>query len=467
MCRRRRRGTGRFTGGLLATLIVASACSEPNADRAGSLPSEGRSTIDSGTSTAPASETTIELVDEDVPVSDGSVVSTYAGEEWFLGDVPALAVPADPTLEPIILGMINQEDPALGSYAEVRAAVEAAAAWVNAELGGVDGHPIEIRSCTVDFDPEQSRSCALEMVAEDVVALVGGVHVLSDVAAPILEQAGLVSIGGIPANLVEQRSRSAFFFSGGDAGALTGFMAHAAANGRTKVALAYAEEIESFQVAARDYGATVGESLGLDVELIPFSFFATDQTPVIERAQEVGADALIVLAATVACVPVVRAAADLGLDAQLYLTGACAGTSVVEAAGDAMVGVVFNSEGAVDGADVEGALYQAVIDRYADEPAGGAGTVGFRGFMNLYGLLLEVGADDATSLTLGERARSAVDRPSFWGHPYTCDGNQVPGLPALCAPQQLLFGLPAVGQPFAAVVTDWIPTDELLADALR
>jgi branched-chain amino acid transport system substrate-binding protein len=467
MCRRRRRGTGRFTGGLLATLIVASACSESNADRAGSLLSEGRSTIESGTSTAPASETTIELVDEDVPVSDGSVVSTYAGEEWFLGDVPALAVPADPTLAPIILGMINQEDPALGSYAEVRAAVEAAAAWVNAELGGVDGHPIEIRSCTVDFDPEQSRSCAREMVAEDVVALVGGVHVLSDAAAPILEQAGLVSIGGIPANLVEQRSRSAFFFSGGDAGALTGFMAHAAANGQTKVALAYAEEIESFQVAARDYGATVGDSLGLDVELIPFSFFATDQTPVIARAQEIGADALIVLAATVACVPVVRAAADLGLDAQLYLTGACAGTSVVEAAGDAMVGVVFNSEGAVDGADVEGALYQAVIDRYADEPAGGAGTVGFRGFMNLYGLLREVGADDATSLTLGERARSAVDRPSFWGHPYTCDGNQVPGLPALCAPQQLLFGLPAVGQPFAGVVTDWIPTDELLGDALR
>jgi branched-chain amino acid transport system substrate-binding protein len=452
-----REAAGRLRGALIAGLLLATACAGATEDRA-----------DLDHATAPTSSTdppTTEPAD-DATVLDGSVVSAFAGQRWFLGEVPAAAVPADPTLEPIKLGMINQEDPTVGSYGEVRAAAEAAAAWVNAELGGVDGRPVEIHACTVLFDPEQSRSCALEMVAEGVVALVGGVHVLSDAAAPILEQNGVVSIGGIPANLVEQRSPNAFFFSGGDAGALAAFMAHAADNGRARVALAYAEEIESFAVAARDYGAVVGASLGLEVELIPFSFFATDYEPVIRRAQEVGADALIVLAATVACLPVMRAATDLGLDAQLYLTGACAGTSGVEAAGDAAVGVIFNAEGAVDGADVEGRLYQAVVDRYAVEPAGGAGTVGFRGFMNLYGLLLAAG-DDPTSPTLVELARSAVDRPSFWGHPYTCDGNQVPGLPALCAPQQVLFGVPAVGEPFAAVVSDWIPTDELFAAAFE
>jgi branched-chain amino acid transport system substrate-binding protein len=456
---------------LCVALLVTAACSEPVDDDGAAVQVTGTPPASTGPSTPPptseeAGEATDEPADDDSAVSDGSVVSAHAGEPWFLGEIPALAVPADDALEPIRLGMINQEDPSVGSYAEVRAAVEAAAAWVNAELGGVDGHPVEIHSCTVRFDAEQSRSCALEMVAEGVVALVGGVHVLSDAAAPIYEQHGLVSIGGIPANLVEQRSPNAFFFSGGDAGALAGFMAHAAANGRNKVALAYAADIESFEVAARDYGAVVGRSLGLEVELVPFSFFATDYEPVITRAQEVGADAVIVLAATVACVPVMRAAVDLGLDAQLYLTGACAGTSVVDEAAEAMLGVVFNAEGAVDGADVEGSLYQAVVDRYADEPAGGAGTVGFRGFMNLYALLLEAGADNATSSYLAELARATDAQPSFWGHPYTCDGNQVPGLPALCAPQQLLFGLRALDQGFVAVVTEWIPTDELFASAL-
>ncbi len=40
---------------------------------------------------------------------------------------------------------------------------------------------------------------------------------------------------------------------------------------------------------------------------------------------------------------------------------------------------------------------------------------------------------------------------------------QVPGLPALCAPQQLLFTADDEGGLVA--LTDWIPTDELFAAA--
>jgi branched-chain amino acid transport system substrate-binding protein len=399
-----------------------------------------------------------------VPDTDGAVVSAHAGEPWFLGEVPGTAVRADTALEPIRLGMINQEGTPVGSYPEVRAAVEAAVAWVNAELGGVEGHPVELHTCTTPFDADVSRSCAEELVHKGVVALVGGVDVQSSGAYPVIEASGLVSIGGIPANLVEQRSPNAFFFSGGDSGALAAFMAHAAAEGRSTVALAYGEEVASFEVAARDYGAVVGASLGLDVELVPFSLFSTDYRPVASRAREIGADAVIVLAATAACVAVMQAASEVLPDAQLYLTGACAGETTFDDAGASAVGVIFNAEGPVGGTDAEGALYQDVVDRYAAEPAGGAGTVGFRGFMNLYALLLDAGPG-ATSETLAAAARRAVDRPSFWGHPYTCDGNQVPGLPALCAPQQVLFRLPAVDGELAAVTT-WISTDELFADAL-
>jgi branched-chain amino acid transport system substrate-binding protein len=437
---RRRLRLGRRSARLLAgvLVLVLAACSDPE-----TVPGPGaQPRVTEGTE------------------ADGSVVSGFVGEQWFLGEVPAAATPADTSLAPIKLGMINQEDTPVGSYAEVRASVEAAAAWVNAELGGVEGHPVEIVPCVTTFDPERSRACAQELVQAGVVAFVGGVDVTSDGSYPVIEQNGLASFGGIPANLVEQRSPNAFFFSGGDAGALAGFMAHAAENGRTRVALAYASEVDSFEVAARDYGAAVGESLGMDVALVPFSILATDYRPVIAEAQAQDAEALMVLAATAACVPVMQAAAELDLTAQLYLTGACAGSETIDAAGETAVGVVWNAEGSFDRTDTEGQLFFDVIERYAVEPAVGAGTVGFRGFMNLYGLLLEAGADDATSESLARLARSAVDRPSFWGHPYTCDGRQVPGLQALCAPQQVLFELREVGGEFYAV-TDWIPTDEL------
>jgi len=61
-----------------------------------------------------------------------------------------------------------------------------------------------------------------------------------------------------------------------------------------------------------------------------------------------------------------------------------------------------------------------------------------------------------------ERFRDSVDVPSFNGHPYTCATPQVPGLPALCAPQQVL-----VEQRDGALheISDgWVPVPEILAE---
>ena len=54
------------------------------------------------------------------------------------------------------------------------------------------------------------------------VAFVGGVDVTSTDAVAVIERRGLVTVGGIPATLAEQRSPRAFYFSGGDAGAQIG-----------------------------------------------------------------------------------------------------------------------------------------------------------------------------------------------------------------------------------------------------
>ncbi|MFZ9627849.1 MAG: ABC transporter substrate-binding protein [Ilumatobacteraceae bacterium] len=440
---------------VVTCLALAPACSGSASDadlRADPTAPADASVVSAPTSTAPA------------PRDDGSVVAAHAGERWFLGTVPAGATAADLSLAPIRLGMINQEDTPLGSYPEIRAAVEAAIAWVNAELGGVAGRPVELVPCVTRFDPDESRRCAEALADDGVVAFVGGVDVNSSESTRVIEERGLVTIGGIPATLAEQRSPNTFTFSGGDAGALAAFMSYAAARGDRRVALAYGQEVDSFEVAARDYGAVVGRSLGLDVDLVPYSIFTTDFTPLVREVVQQGDDSLMVLAATSSCVPVMTAAAASSLP--LFLTGACAGDETTRAAGAAAQGVVFNAEGPVDGLDIEASIYQEVVERYADEPAGGAGTVSFRGFMNLYSLMLDLGPDAVTSAALAALARQAVGRPSFWGHPFTCDGQQVPGLPALCAPQQVLFTLADGGSGFTSV-SGFIATDELFAAALR
>jgi branched-chain amino acid transport system substrate-binding protein len=441
------------TPGTAATTSPTSTPTTPSSAPAGSTVMVAPTTAAATIATTASENTAVES-----SAVAGTVVEMFAGSAWFLGEVPATAIAADAELEPIRLGMINQEDTPLGSYPEVRAAAEAAVAWINGELGGVGGRPVELLTCVTSFDPDQSRACALELLEAGVVAFVGGVDVTSEGSIAEIETAGRAVFGGVPATLAEQRSDRVFAFSGGDVGALAAFLFHASEAGASTALIAYGEGVPSFEVAARDYGQAVGEMLGLTVELVPYPILTEDANVVFGPAEAADADAVLVLAATSSCVPFMRAASESGR--QLYLTGACADVQQITAAGDAASAVLFNAEGPFDSALADAAIFQAVTERYAAEPAFGAGTVSFRGVMNLYALMLEAGPDPTTEV-LVDLARSSQMRPSFWGHPYTCDGKQVPGLPALCAPQQLIFGIDRDGA--AVAVTDWIATDELFA----
>ncbi len=458
--------------------MIATACSEPLEEEQGAPDSTAAAPA---LTTSPATETTVEPSDspdttvaaaDDAPVDDGSVVFRFAGEEWFMGTVPNQAVAADPDAEPIRLGMLNIENVDGFSFPELRGAAEAAATFVNNELGGVGGRPIEIVPCITSLSPEQSQTCAQELVQEGVVALVGGIDVMSQGSVPVLEQNAVPTLGGIPAGLPEMQSGAHFYFSGGTPGAMAAMLAHAEKNGAASALIAHAD-LPSFNVMAADFAKPVGESLGMDVEIVKFPLIGADMLPVLTAAADADVDALIVNAADTACIPIMELAQQLELRAQVYLVGACAAPEILDEAGAAAGGIIFSGEGPADPNAIGGSIFDAVVAQYATGPAEAAGTVAFRGFMNTYWVLTELGADNISADSITEFMRSTVDRPSFWGHAYTCDGQRIPGLPALCAPEQALFT--ATGVPGENIVflpedfadTDgWIETDDLYADAL-
>jgi branched-chain amino acid transport system substrate-binding protein len=454
---------------LLASLaVVAAACSEsePEAATTTAAPvetttspdtvppetSEPESTDPGGTdTTAPA------------PVDDGSVIAQFGGQPWFRGTVPTAAVAADDSLPPVVIGFINQENSPIGSFPELRAAAEAVTAFVNAELGGINGRPLKIETCITAFSVEDSQACAQRLVQAGAVVVMSGIDVSADGSIPVLEQNGIPLVGSVPTSLAEMRSSNAFFFSGGVAGALVAFASHAADNGAESITIAYGE-FESFEVPARDYGKVVAESLGMQVEMLSFPVLTTDFLPILTRVVQSNPDAVTVGAADRACVPIIDTLADLGYEGQLYLVGACAARQILEqVADDRQAQVIFNTEGPVE-PGIEGQLYNAVVDRYATAPAGGGGTVAFRATMNVWALLNDLG-DEVTPEAAIAALRASVDRPSFWGHPYTCDGQQVPGLPALCAPQQTLMRIPDDVVDPVIIVDDWIDVPALIASS--
>jgi branched-chain amino acid transport system substrate-binding protein len=448
--------TTRVIAALLLSAVALTACSESetasnNADGNGS------------TTTAPNVGGAVKA-----KKGDGSVVSKFAGADWLLGTVPSAATAANKEGEPLRVGFIGTDSGPIAAMPELHQAIDASVAFINAELGGLKGRPIELVPCEADATPEKSIACARKMIAEKVVAVLGGLDIVAGSAVKILEENGIAWVGGIPLDQGEMESTYAFQFSGGSAGAFTAFADHAAHTLKAKNVSVVYMELPQVSTAAKEYGVNLLEKFGVHVTAVPFDFGTQDYAAVVQKADESNPDAIIVGAADFACPKAMQAIVDLNIDATIYMVGSCADPKWLEQVGiEKLQGVIFNIENrltqtASTSADTE--VYTAVIEKYGNGVnARGAATVSFRSMMNLYAVMAEIDGD-ITPEAIVKAFRAAEDHPSFDGHPFTCDGKQIPGLRSLCAPQQVLARLDGPHADSLVEASDgWVDVPAILA----
>src|SRR5881227_3720659 len=77
--------------------------------------------------------------------------ASSASNDWALQYTGGKAAKADATLKPVIVGYVNQEG-GVTAFPEATAGTEAAVKYVNAELGGVGGHPLQLKKCLVQAE---------------------------------------------------------------------------------------------------------------------------------------------------------------------------------------------------------------------------------------------------------------------------------------------------------------------------
>jgi branched-chain amino acid transport system substrate-binding protein len=354
--------------------------------------------------------------------------------------VPPTATEAtEETGTPIVIGMVNQENTPAGSYPELSQAVQAGVAFVNGQLGGVDGRPIRVEVCNTQFSAEGSTACAQRFVEEGVPAVLGGIDVFGN-AIDTLEDNGIPYVGGIPISTQSATSPLSFQWSGGIWGATVAFANYSIETLHAKrVAIVYGE------FGSITHAAQVGEKVltdaGVEVQLVPYPIMATDISSALAAAKSSKPDALFVLAADTGCKAGFDGVDALDIEAATFFVGACASPAIIDQVGAAKSnGAIFNVEGPINRQhpSPDWAVYAGAVAQYASglDPVG-AGTVSFRSFMNLYAILRQV-KGPITPKAVIATLRAQKDAPSFMGHPYTCDGKQFPGLPGMCSPQQIL-----------------------------
>lgn len=146
---REQRRTRRFAALALAATVALAACGGDDDSDADDEPATEESTDEPATDDEPADE----------PADDG-------------GDEPA----GEATGEPIKIGFQNAEGDPNGSFPEYSIAARAATEYINAELGGLGGRPIELIVCEMAITPDDSQRCANELVAEGVEAVVSSIN---------------------------------------------------------------------------------------------------------------------------------------------------------------------------------------------------------------------------------------------------------------------------------------------------
>jgi branched-chain amino acid transport system substrate-binding protein len=356
----------------------------------------------------------------------------------------------------IVLGMINQEDAPVGSFPEVREAAQAAAAHVNDDLGGVNGHPLRLEVCRTTGTPESSAACANSLLAKQPVAVLGGVDLGAAASLPVFEKAGIPYVGGTPALGEELTSSAAWMTAGGVVADLLGEADYALGTLKVKKVGALYVDLPGVLTTVIGAAEIVLRAKGVtDVKLVAAKADAADFAPSVKAATAGNPDAVIVLFPAQTCARIMSAARSLNVKARMFYPSACASQAVVDAAGPAAENAYFASAYLpFDDPSPQVATWKA--EAKVSKPSA-LSQAGFSVAMNVYDLLKD-GTDTPAALTA--KLRAAVDHSGYMAHPYTCDRKQVPLMSAVCNPNVRL--LQYKGGRFVDVTGNWVSGAELV-----
>jgi branched-chain amino acid transport system substrate-binding protein len=350
------------------------------------------------------------------------------------GTKSALGTPKPATGAPIVLGMVNMEGAAAGSFPDQRLGAQAAVDFVNQYRGGVHGRPLKLVTCIANGDPASSGKCANELLDDKPIAVVGGADLGNPAALPIWSKAKIPFIGGQPFNSAELSSPNSIQFIAVSVGLFSGQAVYIADRLKAKKVSIVYYTIPS-GVAAKDAAVAALKAKGItDITQVPQEVTVSDATPAVAAALKNKPDALIVEEAGNTCASVMRARKNLAPNTALFVTGACTDPKTLKTVGAAADGVYlsqdYTSPEALSDPDVK--LFRAAMQKYqADAAVRVPSQAGFSSIMNIWAAFNDILLTDLNGDTILKWFRTGEDKPNFMGHPYTCDG-RIKIAPAVC-----------------------------------
>ncbi|MEP1124685.1 MAG: ABC transporter substrate-binding protein [Ilumatobacter sp.] len=376
----------------------------------------------------------------------------------------------EPTGEPFVIGVQNLEGDPNGSFPEFSVAIQAAADYVNAELGGLQGRPIEIELCKSVVSPDDSQRCANELSADGVDLAISTINFFGNHFS-IYQGSDIPVLVVTPVTIADFTSEGVYSIGagGGCLGAHTGLIEFVtnqieAEEGITvnKVGVPWADtppgvvcynDLEAKPLDVLN-GTEPGdaERAGSKPDLtyvgVPVAPALPDATPQATEVLDFEPDAIIFSGQGADCWNLVDAMGRLGWTPEqipLVLSGSCTDFDAMRAAGPLAEGVYFIGSGnsllsPLDGQEPgknldEATIYQTKMAEYGvseDDIFKGFGTQGFSAIMNIWEIANGVDGDvTAEAIEAGFQATDGT-ADTFGGLPLNCSGAPDPYV-AVCS----------------------------------
>jgi len=342
---------------------------------------------------------------------------------------------------PLVFGQVNSEGGPIASWPEMRQASLAAVQYVNNELNGIGGHPMNLQTCVTDGTPAGSTKCANQLVEQKPVAMLGGADLGTTGSVPIYNNAQLPLIGPANVGTADQQYARAFMFSGFAPGVFSAIAVYVTQTLKAQKVTFLAGDSPTIHYITDFIMAPILKKNGVTDfrQVLTPPGNTSDWATRLTAAMASKPDALVIVPSdTGDCTANMQARQSLGLQTQVkyVLAGVCLDNKVVQAAGAGAEGVYmnFSTLPPFETNDPDVALYLAKLKQYGsanltlDEFAG----AGFQTVMNAYDVLNKLGPDNLSSDKIVAAFKATQNQHNFMGKPYTCDGKQVPTVPAMC-----------------------------------
>jgi branched-chain amino acid transport system substrate-binding protein len=407
-------------------------------------PGDGAAAARPATSSTPA-----QTAPADAGTASGPAVTDYV---QYTGGTK---VAADASKSKIVIGWTNQQGGPADPSPYATDGAKLAVKYVNEELGGVDGHPIELASCFTSTTEEQGQSCGQKFANDDSVDVVA-VGAMSIGSQPLMASidGAKPMVYSVAAGASDARNTNGYILFGDLIRVLPPLATFSEEVLKAKTAAVIYPEAPGVSYAA---DALTGglKAAGITFKRVSYPANATDLVAPLSAAGAQTADVVNPVVLPPQCVTVAKALQQSKVTAPVVATPLCLNSNVAKALGDLpqwYYGIA--SSLTADRSDPAAGAFMAVAARNggAEKAADPYYSISFAEILTIVQWMNAIGPDKLSPESIAAKAK-AFEGPLALGPP-TVQCGEYPDAPAICNDQMKVFKYEGKGAFKPA--SDWI-----------